>query len=603
MKKPIIVWLVLGALWSTAEAQTTLPLNDLSAFRAPSKTWRIVGSLTGGPTATNFNAQPGTGVLLAQPGKTLYNPADNLQTAMEHGDVHLDLDFMLPKGANSGVYLQGRYEVQLFDSWGVKTPKYSDAGGIYHRWDEKRGAGREGFEGFAPRQNASRAPGLWQHLSLDFEAPKFDASGQKIRNARFVRVLLNGTLLHENVELTGPTRSAAFSDEKASGPLLLQGDHGPVAFRDIRYERFDKGPLVTGPVQYRFYNGLSETIPGNFTKNPDVQGTAKTLSIKLAQNNQYVAVFDGTLTADVAGPYEFNLQHSEIGTLVVDGDTLLNRVWGDRRLIGATKNLTPGEHRYSVLLRKGQNWQKPALGLFVKRPEGYNQALHDANSVPQPEPVPLIAVEPGAEPELVRAFVYKPGFNRGDGNKKLRVLHVGDPSGVHYSYDLEQAALLDIWKGDFLNTTDAWHERGEAQTVVPLGTVLPLWGTTPVTTSGTSLPDSTGGLVFKSYRLDETGHPTFRFQLGNLELIDRLTPYQNGRGLSREVSVNGGSATVRLVRGKAIQSLSNGLFVVDGQFYVQTAPKGGANVVSANGRQELLAPLSADAAVKYDLIW
>ncbi|MCY7351310.1 MAG: DUF1080 domain-containing protein [Cytophagaceae bacterium] len=606
MKKPILLLLALSAFRPGVNAQTPLPLNDLSAFKSPSKSWRIVGGLTGNPTAANFSTQPGSGVLLAQPGKTLYNPADNLQTVMEHGDLHLELDFMLPKGANSGVYLQGRYEVQLFDSWGIKTPNYGDAGGIYQRWDEKRGAGREGFEGFAPRQNASRAPGLWQHLSLDFEAPKFDASGRKTRNARFVRVLLNGTLLHENVELTGPTRSAISTDEKAIGPLMLQGDHGPVAFRDIRYERFEKGPLTTGPVQYRFYNGFSETIPGTFTKSPDVLGSAKTLNIKLAQNNQYVAAFDGTLTADVAGPYDFDLQHSEIGTLVVDGDTLLNRVWGDRRLIHATKNLTPGEHRYSVLLRKGQNWQKPALGLFVKRSEGYRQALHDPASVPQPEPTPLIAVQPGAEPELVRAFVYKPGFGRGDGNKKLRVLHVGDPSGVHYSYDLEQAALLDVWKGEFLNTTDAWYERGEAQTVQPLGTVLPLWGTTPVAVStnaqNPNLPDSTAGIVFKSYRLDEAGHPTFRYQLGNLELVDRLTPYQAGRGLSREVTVNGGGAVVRIVWGKTIQSLGNNLYLVDGQYYVQMAQK--ANVVSANNRQELVATVTADAStVRYDLIW
>ena len=588
---------------SVAQAQTALPLTDLSAFKNPSNVWRVVGGVTGSPTSNALTAQPGTGVLLDVPGKTPYQAADNLLTKDDHGDIHLELDFMLPKGSNSGVYLMGRYEVQLYDSWGVKNPKYIDCGAIYQRWDESRGKGREGFEGFAPRQNAALAPGLWQHLTVDFEAPKFEG-GRKVRNARFVKVTLNGTTLHENIELTGPTRAAAFTDEAPRGPLMLQGDHGAVAFRNIAIERFERGPLALGPVSYAFYNGYAETIPGRFTKAPDAQGTAPLLNTRLAKNNQYVAKFDGTFTADVAGPYEFSLQHSEIGSLVVDGDTLLNRQWGDRKLISATKTLTPGEHRYSVLVRKGYNWMKPAVGLFVKRPGGYPQAFHAAESVPEPDPVPLIAVEPGAEVELVRAFVYKPGFSRGDGGKKLRVLHVGDPTGVHYSYDLEQGALLDLWKGDFLNTTDAWHERGEAQTVSPLGTVLRLWGTTPVATSAQSLPDSTAGVVFKGYRLDETGHPTFRFQLGNLELTDRLLPYEGGRGLSREVDATGGDATLRLARGKAIQSLGNGLYLVDGKFYVQTAPKAGATIASANGRQELLLPHPVSAgAVKYDLIW
>ncbi len=600
MKKFLFLFLA----GTAAQAQNTLPLTDLSAFKNPSNVWRIVGGVTGSPTSTTLTAQPGTGVLLDVPNKTPYQAADNLITIQDHGDVHLELDFTMPKGSNSGVYLMGRYEVQLYDSWGVKKPHYIDCGAIYQRWDESRGKDHEGYEGFAPRQNASKAPGLWQHLAVDFEAPKFDGGGKKIRNARFVKVTLNGTTLHENIELTGPTRAGAFTDEAPRGPLMLQGDHGAVAFRNFQIDRFDRGPLATGPVSYAFYNGYAETIPGSFTKKPDVQGTAPAISVKLAQNNQYLARFDGSFTADVAGPYEFNLLHSEIGSLVVDGDTLLNRQWGDRYLMPASKNLTPGEHRYSVLLRKGQSWFKPAGGLFVKRPGGYIQALHDPNSVPEPDPVPLIAVQPSTEVELVRAFVYKPGFSRGDGGKKLRVLHVGDPAGVHYSYDLEQGALLDLWKGDFLNTTDAWHERGEAQTVSPLGTTLRLWGTTPVTTSAQTLPDSTTGVVFKSYSLDEIGHPTFHFQVGNLQLTDRLLPYDGGRGLTREVDATGGDATLRLARGKAIQSLGNGLYLVDGQFYVQTAPKASATIASAGGRQELLLAHPANAgAVKYDLIW
>jgi sugar phosphate isomerase/epimerase len=66
-----------------------------------------------------------------------------------------------------------------------------------------------------------------------FRAPRFDANGKKTENARFVKVVHNGRVVHENEELTGPTRASAWNDEKPLGPIMLQGDHGPVAYRNI----------------------------------------------------------------------------------------------------------------------------------------------------------------------------------------------------------------------------------------------------------------------------------------------------------------------------------------------------------------------------------
>jgi hypothetical protein len=129
------------------------------------------------------------------------------------------------------VYFLGRYEIQVFDSWGVTQPKHGDCGGIYQRWDDRREP--KGFEGHPPRVNASRAPGQWQSFDVLFRAPRFDASGRKTDNACFIKVIHNGVVVHENVELTGPTRASLFQDEKPVGPLMLQGDHGPVAYRNI----------------------------------------------------------------------------------------------------------------------------------------------------------------------------------------------------------------------------------------------------------------------------------------------------------------------------------------------------------------------------------
>ena len=223
-------WLALAAtaLAATAadDGAVNLLRNGLDAWRAPTGEWTVAGDVvTGTADPKKLEARPGAG--------TIYNGGKgrtgNLITAQEFGDVELHVEFLVPKGSNSGVYLMARYEIQVFDSFGVAEPHYSDCGGIYQRWADGRG-----FEGRPPRINAARRPGEWQTFDITFRAPRFDASGHKTANARFVKVVHNGTVIHENEAVTGPTRAATYSDEKPLGPLMLQGDHGPVAYRNLR---------------------------------------------------------------------------------------------------------------------------------------------------------------------------------------------------------------------------------------------------------------------------------------------------------------------------------------------------------------------------------
>jgi len=198
-----------------------LAAKDFSAWRAHRGDWVVVGEARMNPANPKTLAtSPGVGVLVNGPaGRT-----SNLLSTFEHGDIEAHIEFMVPKGSNSGVYFQARYEIQVLDSFGVEKPKYGDCGGIYR-------AAR--FDGRPPRVNASRAPGQWQTFDVVFQAPRFDAQGKKIANAKFVRVIHNGVVIHENVEVPQPTIAAAFADEKPTGPLMLQGDHGPVAYRNI----------------------------------------------------------------------------------------------------------------------------------------------------------------------------------------------------------------------------------------------------------------------------------------------------------------------------------------------------------------------------------
>jgi hypothetical protein len=212
--------------------------TDLSGWTArQDHTWAVGAAVALNPVdAKQFVVTPGGGILYNGPtGRTR-----DLQTVLEHGSCELHVEFCVPEGSNSGVYLMGQYEIQILDSWGTPDSelKFGTNGGIYGRWIEET---KTPFEGFAPITNASRAPGEWQCFEIRFHAPRFDAAGRKIANARFERIVHNGTVIHENRECTGPTRGAWSDEDIPRGPLRLQGDHGPVAYRNVRLHPLPEG--------------------------------------------------------------------------------------------------------------------------------------------------------------------------------------------------------------------------------------------------------------------------------------------------------------------------------------------------------------------------
>lgn len=163
------------------------------------------------------------------PGKLVVKPGGNEMINLGHsidiyseakfGDAVISLEVMVPKGSNSGIYLMGEYEIQILDSFGKTQLGMGDMGAIY--------------SASVPRVNASKAPGQWQKYWIQYQAPRFDAGGKKTANAKVIKILLNDQVIHENVEIKGPTGGALTARESSTGPLLFQGDHGPVAYRNI----------------------------------------------------------------------------------------------------------------------------------------------------------------------------------------------------------------------------------------------------------------------------------------------------------------------------------------------------------------------------------
>jgi ketosteroid isomerase-like protein len=230
--------IALGLLATTAAAHQDdlLRSGPLDAFR-PVGQWRGVAEAAAVPGKTELTIR-GEGKILVN-GATSGEPAPYLLSKAEYGDVRIEFEFMIPQASNSGIYVMGRYEVQILDSHGKAEPGFGDLGGIYERWDPSRPAGREGYDGIAPTANAALPPGEWQTIEIVFRAPRFDEAGEKTRDAVFEKVLVNGTLVQENAAVSGPTREAPLEEEAARGPIAIQGDHGPIAIRGFRVTSLD----------------------------------------------------------------------------------------------------------------------------------------------------------------------------------------------------------------------------------------------------------------------------------------------------------------------------------------------------------------------------
>lgn len=442
-------------------------LKNLDAFADPPKNWIISAGATADYTKPNdLKSIKGTGAVVNDFSN---NNRMHLYTKEEFGDLELELDFMMAKNSNSGVYLQGRYEIQLLDSWTRLNPTASDAGGIYSRRTEQRG----NYEGTEPLMNVARAPGLWQHLKLVFRAPHFNDKGKKIRDARFEQVYLNDVLVQQSANVTGPTRSAMFSDEKSRGPLMLQGDHGPVAFKNISYRQLSE------------MKERSDMPPGFWeTKNP-------------------------------------------------------------------------------------------------------------------------ILINPQSKNYILRSFL--------EYGKKIltHVISVGSPSELNFAYDLKQGALIEIWRGNFLDVTRMWLGRGEPQLARPLGSVVRLSDAPAVavlTNENTPWPDSVAfdDLQNHGYTLNKQRTPVFSYSIRGTEVKDSIAFEINGEGITRAIMVTDPPADLycRIADGKTIDHLGDNLYTIDDRMiYIRLNKKHKPIIRPSAKGSEMLVRLSAAGPLTYSIVW
>ncbi|MBV9879057.1 MAG: DUF1080 domain-containing protein [Gemmatirosa sp.] len=187
-----------------------------TAVRAPSlkrtaaPAWGTPVALFDGKSLAGWTTVPGSGEnkwTVANGLLTAGGGGANLVTTRKFGDFKLHAEFRLPTGSNSGIYLRGRYEVQIEEDEGRgEEPRPIDIGGVY------------GF--LSPNENAARAPNEWQTYDITLVG-------------RRVTVVLNGHTVIADQIIPGITGGALDSDEGTPGPIYLQGDHGKVEFRKV----------------------------------------------------------------------------------------------------------------------------------------------------------------------------------------------------------------------------------------------------------------------------------------------------------------------------------------------------------------------------------
>lgn len=281
-----------------ADAIVLFSGNDLGAWQKPN------GSAAGWTAADGaFQVVPGQGTI---------------ESKQHFGDVQLHVEWASPdppRGTNqdrgnSGVFLMGRYEVQVLDTYQAETYADGQTGAIYGQ--------------YPPLANVTRAPGEWQAYDIYFRRPRFAADGTLQERAR-ITVVHNGILVQNNEEILGPTSWMQFSPYAAhpdTGPIQLQ-DHGsPVRFRNIWVRPLPERPAPPAgymPAGVTMTSAQLDRYVGSYNRGAQGQGGAV---VEITREGDHLLADINTHSAQrltSISPTEFALAHTA-GRLVFELD-------------------------------------------------------------------------------------------------------------------------------------------------------------------------------------------------------------------------------------------------------------------------------------------
>lgn len=571
---------------------TRYVLADLGQFKTEGTNW-----VTGSTVTSDFQKpwdlsfESGSGILINNVKDKGVRDKDgaadgaHLFTNIEHGDMEIEFEVLVPKESNSGVYFQGRYEIQLRDTAEDEDVSADDIGGVYAQW--KNADKKETIGGSAPILNAARSAGLWQTFKVLFRAPRFDAQGKKIANAKFDHIYLNGYLIQKDVEVTGPTIGSPHADEVPLAPLMIQGDHGPIAIRNIDYKTYTQESISLSNLTYKVYKGKFDYIPDFSTLEVVKEGVAENfdnLESLADMNDGFCLVFEGDIQVPLDGQYLIETGIDDGGNTYIDGQLIVHNQgdpgYGIERGI---VELTKGVHRIKQSYYE-EVWGA-SINMKIEGP-GMEKAefpKREQEQVSSDWPVKSeYILEVGDEPELIR------GFADHYGQKKTHILSVGTPQGIHYSYDTRNNELINLWKGEFADVTRMWKGRGAEQRLDPVAAELSI----------TDMRNS--NCKPNGYTIGSDGLPTFRYTCDDKNITDKVSPTEGKKSASRVISVDKGSYQYEVASGDSIKKLSKGWYSVGNQYFVRP---NSADVKWKVSDDKIVATITPSSELSYEIFW
>jgi len=589
-----IFLLAAGLLISNVNAA---PIGDV--FQSD-KRWVTCGKISANATGKLDMAEnEGTAIITNAPN---YKGAPYLQTIESYGDCSVNMEFMVSKGSNSGVYLMGRYEVQILDSHGKKNVSFSDLGGIYQLWDDTAKPPNSG--GTAPSVNAAKPAGEWQTLSIRFRAPRIGEAGVIFENPVFLSVKVNGKEVQKNTVVNGPTQAHPRDGVVAKDAIFIQGDHGPIAIRkfEVKAENFSDIPPGAIVMQQ---------------KNLDLvrYGEESFHSLGCAECHSVISNDPAVRT----GPSLYGVFHKTPRKReIVTADQKRSKVLANKDYLISSMRTPAGQ---IAIAESGATTGDPYLPIMPPYAEtivddlrltAINQYLLTLNKPENSGPESVIVKDTRevskGEASMNRAEILVTSQTRAFrarlAKSSARTVYVGTPAGLNYAFDPLNLSFNRVWWGGFLNLKNEMNGRANAVSSIgheakeiPLassllvphhqqtGEAIDLSFKNPIHANFAAEEENlygkadfsdhlaAAGAKFRGYTMspEKAGEPTFHYTVGENDISVTFHAEQSGKA-SLKVSGNFKTAQKFSLNTEAMKdaSVSNGE-IKDGTW---TAPAG-----------------------------